>query len=191
MTVWYTWSEGNMFDFEGPFAAEKTTVVRRSQAKQSIEQSRRDIYDSHRHRVFALAFYMTGNELDAEDILSRTFIQAFKTVPEPDAQGVDSALVANLRSRFPIGEKEAMAVASSGSNLGCRNVRRTDLEEAIQYLPATERLVFLLLDVEGYSLESAASLLEIPKVDVLRAAFSARIRMREVLASSSRYDAAA
>ena len=179
-------------DFEQQFSPENATFsIRRDANGQAVEHKQRDIYDSHRHRVFALAFYMTGNELEAERVLAQTFIDAFRAMREPDSRGVDQALLQQLRRRFAIGEPEAASRPSKDAYLGQRNLRRTDLEEAIQYLPSTERLVFLLTDVEGYSAEAIADLLNMPKSDVLRALLSARIRMRQVIAEAVQPDIAA
>lgn len=150
--------------------------------KCSVEQARRDVYDSHRHRIFSLAYHMTGSELEAEKILTASFVRAFSVVPRPDGNAIDLALVGELRRHFPlIPEKPALASADSGEMSG-RNVRRTDLEEAIQELPPAERLLFLLRDVEGYSSEAISQLLEWPQPQVNRALFSARIRLRGILA---------
>lgn len=175
-----------MFDLEGFVNDNSIRVVSSQQVKQAVSDVRRDIYDSHRHRVFALAFYMTGNELEAEDILTRTFIEAFRGAAEPQAGQLDMALVAELRQRFALDASEPPATLKSTScanqDLGGRNVRRTDLEEAIQTLPATERLLFLLRDVEGYSPAAISQLLNMPESKVQRVLFSARIRLRQALA---------
>jgi RNA polymerase sigma-70 factor (ECF subfamily) len=162
-------------------------VVATRQLKQQPADLQRDVYDSHRHRVFALAFYMTGNEIEAETILTSTFVAAFRETEVPQADHVDSALVAELRRRFPLTESEPTANLNGavGPHLAERNVRRTDLEEAIQTLPATERLLFLLRDVEGYSPSVISRLLQMQEAKVQRGLFSARIRLRQALASSA------
>ena len=38
---------------------------------------RREIFERNRHRVYAVAFWMTGNELAAEDLMSDAFRAAF------------------------------------------------------------------------------------------------------------------
>lgn len=178
------------FDEKSSPAAARAVISLRA-AKQSAEERRRDVFDSHRHRVFALAYYMTGNELEAEQILTQTFVQAFEAKEQPDAPEVDSALIGELRSRFPLGKEEPPACIEPAEDLGTRNVRRTDLEEAIQYLPATERLLFLMRDVEGYPVEAIAQLVDMPEANVQRALFSARIRLRGILAQEQRIHAAA
>ena len=79
-----------------------------------MKQQQRDIYESHRHRTFSLAFYMTGNEMEAEEILATTFIRAFQQNEQPDGFAVDSALVNELSQRFPLKEEEARRGYFSG-----------------------------------------------------------------------------
>ena len=103
---------------------------------------------------------------------------------------MDSALIGELSERFPLQQEEPAAVISQGLGLSHRNVRRPDLEAAIQNLPANERLLYLLRDVEGYSLEMIGRLLELPESQVQRACFSARIRLCQVLSEQARIEAA-
>ncbi len=175
-----------MFNFESEFSRQKPGLVATQTAKQSIEARQRDVFESHRHRTFALAFYMTGNELEAEEILSGTFIRAFRQSEQPDALAVDSALICELSHRFSLRQEQPAVAISGNSGLGNRNVRRSDLEIAVQSLPANERLAFLLRDVEGYSPETIANLLQISQAQVQRSLFSARLRLCQTLASLGR-----
>ena len=175
-----------MFNFEAEFSADKPGLVATQAVRQSTEELQRDVFESHRHRAFGLAFYMTGNELEAEEILSNTFIRAFRESERPDAFVVDSALVGELSERFSLKQEQPAAVVSQDSGLGHRNVRRSDLEIAVQSLPASERLLFLLRDVEGYSPESIANLLKIPQAQVQRSLFSARVRLCQKLTAAPR-----
>jgi RNA polymerase sigma-70 factor, ECF subfamily len=177
----------SLFNFEGMADNNSVRVVASRQLKQQVADVQRDIYESHRHRVFALAYYMTGNELEAEQILTGTFVQAFREVEKPKAQDVDTALIGELRQRFPLGKADSPDAVkpdlSPNADLASQNIRRTDLEEAIRTLPATERLLFLLRDVEGYSPEAIAGLTGIPESQVQRSLFTARIRLRRELAN--------
>lgn len=177
-----------MFDLERLVHDKSIRVVASQRAQQQALDVQRDIYDSHRHRVFALAFYMTGSEIEAEQVLTTTFIEAFRVAAEPQAPQIDAALVEKLREYFPLGALEPItdhkSLAGQAPDLSGRNVRRTHLEEAIQELPPTERLLFLLRDVEGYSPAAIGQLLDMPEAKVQRALFSARIRLRQVLAAA-------
>jgi RNA polymerase sigma-70 factor (ECF subfamily) len=158
-------------------------MVEQQGQERTLEQRQRDVYETHRHRTFSVAFYMTGNEIEAEEMLEDTFVRAFEKQPEPNGQQVDMAIVDELRERMPIDEV-AEPLASVGTpGLGGRQIKRTDLEEALKDLPPNERLTFLLRDVEGYPAEKVAELLDIPRQQVERTLFSARIRLRSILAT--------
>ena len=160
-------------------------------SERSLEHRQRDIYETHKHRAYAVAYYMVGNEIEAEEVTQDTFVRAFRQAEEPDGRCVDCSLVDELRQRMPLDEQAAPAEAEPGQTLGNRNVKRTEMEEALKDLPPNERMVFLLRDVEGYDADRVAALLEIPRPQVERTLFSARIRMRTTLAAMNRPAAAA
>lgn len=168
------------FEPQGP-----ALVVNFSQA--SAAQKRRDSYESHRHRVFALAFYMTGGEMEADEILANTFVRAFDQTVEPSGEQVDRSLITELQQYVefePVAP--APAILAPAENLQQRNVKRPDLEAALVHLPATERLVFLLRDVEGYAADRVAAALEITPQAVNVALLRARLKLRQVLAAAPR-----
>ncbi len=172
-----------MFDFEREFSPQSATrIVASESLKLSAEQRQRDVFETHRHRVFAVSYYMTANEVEAEHILADTFVNAFARQQEPDAAGVDRALLAQLERRFSLAPTEA-AVPDADLILVRASTRRIDMEEALRVLPPAERLVFLLKDVEGYNAGKIAGLLDRPEREILRTLFSARIRMRNALAA--------
>lgn len=174
-----------MFDFERmiPEKTAEVTVTRRQ--AQRAEDRRRDIYDSHRHRTFGIAYYMTGNEVEAEKILTSTFVRAFSAAEEPGGPDVDAALISELGARFPLNAQTPTVTqeyaAAGGPDLSQRNIRRTDLEEALTTLPAAERLLFLLHDVESYTPAAIAQLMQLPEARVNRSLISARILLRRAL----------
>ena len=179
-----------MFDFgsDRQFAPNSARVVALQQQKQGIEARRRDIYDSHRHRTFALAYYMTGSEIEAEEILAGTFVRAFTAVEEPTGRDVDTALIEQLQQRSYLDDDgvETFPPAASPSNSEplSRNIKRTELEEAIQYLPPADRLLFLLRDVEGYTPATIAQLLRMSEPQVQRRLLATRIQLRRILADA-------
>src|SRR4051812_31763348 len=62
------------------------------------------IFEQHRHRVYSLAFWMTDNEMTAEEISGRTFLRAFRSSGEIDQKAIDSSLVSELREITSIGQ---------------------------------------------------------------------------------------
>jgi RNA polymerase sigma-70 factor (ECF subfamily) len=160
-------------------------VTAREMAPSTLEQRQRDVYDSHRHRVFSVSYYMTGSEIDAEDLLQGTFIRAFHRAEEPDREIVDASLLEQLRDQKVLEEDAdpTLPVPASAALSSKRNILRAELEEAIRFLPSTERLIFLLMDVEGYPVQRVAELLRMTTTAVMRSAIAARIRLRGELAA--------
>ena len=178
-----------MFRFDRPLRETEKTAATESQ-ELTAEQRQRDLYEAHRHRVFSVSYYMTANEVEAEAILTGTFVQAFAAASKPDGQSVDRALLGELERRFTLAPA-APATPGEGVELHRGQVRRTDLEEAVATLPARERLVFLLRDVEGYAAEKIAGLLGCEEQEVQKTLISARIRMRNTLSQRRAQQAAA
>ena len=170
--------------FERQFLQESPNrMVATESRKLSATERQRDVFETHRHRVFAVGYYMTANEIEAEEILTSTFVTAFGTQTEPDARAVDQALVEELERRFSLEPGES-ARPDATLPLNRASARRTDMEEALWVLPPSERLVFLLRDVEGYPTAKVATLLERPETEVQRTLLSARIRMRNALGAA-------
>jgi RNA polymerase sigma factor (sigma-70 family) len=175
-----------LFDPEQQFGTLRLAPIAITQGvKASAEERRRDVYESHRHRIFALAFHMTGNEVEAESILTDTFVSAFRKSDEPSANIVDRALVTHLEDEQILDKTETAPVPVQTKDQMVGNVRRPDLEEAIRHLPSAERLTFLFHDVEGYSPAKIAELMEIPEGKVQRTLMMARIRLRGILAANA------
>lgn len=166
-----------------PFTNTTTqNIVAKATQRYRVLDEQRDIFESHRHHIFSVAYYMTGDECEAETILLSTFTQAFDEIPQPSVEVLDQALMRELHSRMsftPVAPFEPEQATSAG--LGGRNVRRTDLEEALWQLPSQERLCFLLRDVEGYAPERIAGVLNISEFSVQRTVLSARLRIRALL----------
>ena len=181
-----------VLNFEQDFSPQGSCrIVQCQMSERSLEHRQRDVYETHKHRAYAVAYYMVGNEIEAEEVTQDTFVRAFRQAEEPDGRCVDCALVNELRERMPLDEQAAPAESVPGQTLSGRNVKRTELEEALRELPPNERMIFLLRDVEGYDAERVATLLEIPRQQVERTLLSARIRMRTTLARMQRPAAAA
>ena len=175
-----------------PGSQEPTAIARQS-VHRHIDQIRRDVYDSHRHRAYSVAYYMTGNEMEAEDLLARCFTRVFRSKKVPDGGDVDASLLEELRTDGVVGEIALRGMPEAEAGLGSGdNIRRTDLEEALRELPAAERLVFLLSDVEGYQAAKIAQLTGRPEEEIARGVMAARLRLRQAIAAirKKREDAA-
>ncbi len=148
-------------------------------------QSYQETFEESRHRVYSLAFWMTDNELLAEDLAVNTFCRAFALSSDPDAENVDRALIAELRELMPLGSL-ALQCAPCSRVLGLRrNIKRAELERAVVQLPPTERLIFLLHDVERYDRARIGRLLGLSQQESACGLHQARLRLRELLSAAS------
>jgi DNA-directed RNA polymerase specialized sigma24 family protein len=164
----------------------------REQGEVSEDHHRRDAFETHRHRIFALAVYMTGDERVAEDLLAETFIRVLRVNPSPDGNAVDLAFLVELRRLMPVGECTlTMSDVSTRSLTWHGNVLRTELEAALLDLPATERLIYLLRDVEAYSPARIAALLSLSEFQVKLALMAGRLKLRELLSERGEAQSAA
>jgi RNA polymerase sigma-70 factor (ECF subfamily) len=151
----------------------------------TAEQYQR-VFDDNRHRVYALAFWMTDNELAAEDLMHNVFYRAFAQGPEPDAAAVDRALITELRELMPLGTLTLQEGTCTASPSVRQNILRVHLERAIVELPATERMVFLMHDVEAYEHAGIAALLGITEEESRYGLHQARVRIRNLVATMIR-----
>ena len=147
------------------------------------EAGSREIYELNRHRLYSLAFWMTGNELRAEGLLERAFVRAFARNTAPTAGALDAALLSEIERLHPFRKLSLRCVPAQAVLSVRKTAKRVELEEAVLKLPSCERLIFLLHDVEGYSFERIARLLWMEEGEVRTGLHQARLRMRELLAS--------
>ena len=142
----------------------------------------RQAYEQNRHRIYALAFWMTDNELAAEELMIATFRRAFTAQSWILPEIIDEAFIQELRKIMNLG-RLTLKCASADNVMSVRhNIRRIDLEQAVIQLPATEKLVFLMHDVERYTHDRISALLGLTESQSRVALHQARLRMRELLA---------
>jgi len=146
------------------------------------EGTRREIYELNRHRIYSLAFWMTGNELRAETMLERTFVRAFVKTQEPSGDALDSALLSELERLQPFRRLSLCCAPAQTVRSIRKTAKRVQLEEAVLKLPSCERLIFLLHDVEGYGVSRISRLTWLEEDEVRKGLHQARLRIRELLA---------
>jgi hypothetical protein len=60
-------------------------------------------FQQNSRRLYSLAFWMTDNELAAEELMRSTFQRALAGNQELGTESLDRALVTELRTRYPLG----------------------------------------------------------------------------------------
>jgi RNA polymerase sigma-70 factor, ECF subfamily len=142
----------------------------------------REIYEENCHRIYSLGFWMTDNELVAEELLNNTFLRAFASSSEPKAENIDHAFLTEMREMFAIGTLTLSAVSQTETSGIQTNMKRIHLERAVVQLPATEKLIFLYHDVEGYDHDQICRLIGVTKEESMFGLHQARLTIRALVA---------
>ncbi len=157
--------------------------------------------------IYRLALRILSDPQDAEDVLQETFIKAFRSLAEFEGRSslstwlyriaVNEALML-ARKRHP-----ATFSIDEGSDPGDEESEplqlvdfcclpehellsaegRRFLDQAIQGLPETLRVVFILRDIQGLSIKETADALELTETAVKTRLLRARLNLREQLSS--------
>ena len=143
------------------------------------------IYNENCHRIYSLAFWMTDNELMAEQLAANVFLRAFAFNANPKTEQIDQAFLAEVRELTPVGTLALNCSVSTEIKNIRGNTKRVHLERAVVQLPATEKLIFLLHDVEGYDHQRIAHLLGMEERESQFGLHQARIRVRELVSQMS------
>lgn len=165
-----------------PAAMNATLVFPATQPEQI---SYRTIYEEHCHRIYSLAFWMTGNELTAEDLSTNVFLRGFSGAHTPTADHIDRAFLSEVRELCAVGALTLNVSSELDAPRVYGNIKRIQLERAVVELPATEKLVFLLHDVEGYSHGKIARLIGTTEEECKFGLHQARLRIRQLVANES------
>jgi RNA polymerase sigma-70 factor, ECF subfamily len=142
----------------------------------------RRVYEQNRQRIYAFSFWMTDSEIEAEELMQTTFCRSFALSNQPTPEEIDRAFLAELRERMAIGTLTLECDPATQVENVRRNTMRVHMEEAVVQLPATERLVFLMHDVEGYDHARIIRLLGLSEEESINALHQARLKMRELIA---------
>jgi RNA polymerase sigma-70 factor, ECF subfamily len=155
--------------------------------------------------IYRLAFRMLNNPQDAEDILQETFIKAYRYIDGFDGRAKISTwlyrIATNealmfLRRRQPHlvsieepfendeGEGEPLHIVDwccIPEDELMSSEGRAHLDDAVNKLPYTLRIVFILREIEGLSTKETAEVLELSETAVKTRLSRARLRLREEL----------
>src|SRR4051812_21175179 len=135
-----------------------------------------EIVDRHSDRVYRLAYRLTGNRHDAEDLTQEVFVRVFRslsTYTPGTFEGWLHRITTNLfldqarrrqKLRFDaLSDERAERLTSDTPSPDAACADRTfddDIEAALATLPPDFRAAVVLCDVEGLSYEEIADILD-------------------------------
>ena len=157
-----------------------------------------EIVDQHSDRVYRLAFRLTGNRHDAEDLTQEVFVRVFRSLStyEPGTfEGWIHRITTNLfldqarrkqRIRFDaLSDERADRLHSSSPAPEAAYADQTfddDIERALATLPPEFRAAVVLCDVEGLSYDEIAQILDAKLGTVRSRIHRGRALLRSALA---------
>jgi len=164
------------------------------------------LVDETSGHIYRVALQILGDDQDAEDVLQETYIKAFHALPEFEGRSslttwlyrivVNEALMM-VRKRKPLAlsveentpfdaedESDEMEIVDfcclpEGELLSSES--RRFLEQAVQNLPETLRVVFVMRDIEKLSIQETAEALNLSENNVKTRLLRARLRLRQEL----------
>jgi RNA polymerase sigma-70 factor (ECF subfamily) len=173
-------------------------------AREGDEDAFAALVQQHSHRIFQLAYRMTRNEQDAEDIVQESFLKAYKQLGHFQAKAdfgtwlyriTANCAIDNMRTRQQRIKKvsepidEAVAPLTSDvpgpERLAAGAEMSSVIDGALGDLTPIERAAFTLRHHEGRSIEEICDVLNLGKSAAKHAVFRAVKKLRTVLAPLS------
>ena len=182
---------------------ERVEAMALGEARQGDAEAFRMLVDQHSHRVFRLAFRITGNEQDAEDIVQETFLRAYRNIGRYDSRASVSTWLHKITSncsidllrkrkrrptasldehhdgQLPASNTPGPERVAAGQEFGRR------VNSALSGLSAKERVAFTLRHFEELSIREIAEVMHSPEGSVKNNIFRAVRKLRAVLEPSS------
>ena len=170
----------------------RTRIASLPEALPLAPESFDEIYGQYREPVYRLACALSDNVRDAEDLFQETWLRVARSGRDESRAGDTKAwlftIAANLhrdglrrkkiRRLFFLERAKAMtdeaadadagwdAAGFSSRDFAARSDLRLCLDRAVAGLPARQREIFVLKDIEGYKHEEIGRMLGIPETTV-------------------------
>jgi RNA polymerase sigma-70 factor, ECF subfamily len=198
-------ARGRVFKPAG--SADDRELVRRAQRED--KEAFEELIRRHQHRVFAVASGILRRREDVEDIAQQVFVKAYFSLKRFDQRAAFSTWlykitvnecwdllrkkkVRPLVYEADLSEEQARMIESSGEkrstapDISERLEARERVERLLKDLDERDRLMLILKEVEGFSIEEIAEVLELNANTVKVRLF--RARRRVVLLAKKRGD---
>lgn len=167
-------------------------------------QAFRVLVERHSRKIFRLAFRLTGNESDAEDIVQETFLRAYRSLNQFDERAVFTSWLYRIATNYALDllrlrkTRSAQSLcAENGEGASLSDVIASDeptpdrlafsgelqkkVAQAMERLTAQERAAFILRHFDGHTIEEISSLLSLGVNTTKQAIFRAVQKMRRAL----------
>lgn len=152
----------------------------------------------HIDSLYGYAMALTRDATEAEDLVQETYLRAASAANRPDPDSnlkgwlfviMRNAWLNQLRHRnsgprfveLDLGEPSAAGTQENPHVVYLRKLERQQVREAIESLPHAYREIVILRDIEGFSYQEIATVLDCPAGTVMSRLGRARERLRKRL----------
>ncbi len=167
------------------------------------------IFELYQRKIYALAFNMTRNQMDAQDVTQEVLLTIYRKIDTFQGKSAFSSWVYRITlnatyMKLRTKKKEQYVSLDEGlpnfNNAGFQNEKVSDwskstdsllfsnetkgvIEKAVELLPEKEKVVFILRDVEGLSTEKVGDILDLTIPAVKSRLHRARLFLRKKLSN--------
>ena len=151
-----------------------------------------EIYIAYKTPLYNLAYRFAHANSGAEDLLQEIFIKVFRNIYGFKKPGAFDAWIYRIAINTCISFSRKRKVIEeeyldereyvTGSNGGDHRTRM-DLEQVVRKLPAKQRAVFILYDVQGFSHREISGIMKLTEGTSKSQLFKARMKLRNHLES--------
>jgi RNA polymerase sigma-70 factor (ECF subfamily) len=137
------------------------------------------LYRRYLSRIYSLCTRLSGSRTKGEELTENVFVRAWEELPQFKSESAFATWVHRLATDVVLnGRKEDEGAAATIEQAGSA---RLDLSQAIDRLPAGDRRIFVLHDVEGYKHEEIAEIFGITAGGSKAKLRRARVLLKETL----------
>ncbi|MBK6975898.1 MAG: RNA polymerase sigma factor [Cytophagaceae bacterium] len=156
--------------------------------KKNDRIAQRTLYDKYKRAMYTLAYRLTGNFDDADDVLQDAFIDIFRNLQNFRGESTIGAWIKTIvirkaykKIKGPVMPENIEDYQNVVITLSHEKIDSEYLEKAILSLPDGYRTVFLMLEIEGYTHKEVSEVLGITEGTSKSQLFYAKKRLREML----------
>jgi len=182
---------------------EQSDATAVAQVRAGNPDAYRVLVERHSHSVFRLAFRMTGNQQDAEDLVQETFLRAYRQIGRFDGRASFSTWLYRIAANCSLDlirarkrrQEQQTPVNDEGEDLGAalpaadpapdRLAFSGELKQllapAIESLSPMERTAFVLRHYEGMCIEEIGKVLGVNAGAAKHSVFRAVQKLRRTL----------
>ncbi len=163
-------------------------------AKMGDDESFTKLYDAVAPLLYKQALYTLGNPQDAEDVVSETFMEAYKGIANLRDDSAFKAWIMrilSIRCKRKIGEyiqsrnvydiDDFLGLSEDENDLSASSSDKLMVSQALELLSYEEREIVILSVLQGYTVKEISNITEMPQGTVSSKLYRALKKMRDYI----------